>query len=242
MDMQTIDTELFKNVTPQINLQKKKFTFFSPQRMGLPKGTDLLWQALKLCKTDFQILQVDWFDESNDEELKIKDKLLNELPRQIKLIPMIKREKMPEYYSFADSIIGNMRIWTWELIEFEGVLCGKPVLSFSDPSQKLLVKDKYIQSTFLPDSNKPEDIARYIDKIVSSKEFREKLFEEERKFVLDSTDKDWISEWWDNLFEKYSKKYNIKKDSSKIRIMIRMLMFLIGNRLYWNKIRKFIKI
>ena len=39
--------------------------------MGIPKGTDLLWEALKMCKTDFEILQVNWFDESNDEELKI---------------------------------------------------------------------------------------------------------------------------------------------------------------------------
>ena len=32
------------------------------------------------------------------------------LPSQVKLIPMIHRKKMPEYYSFADAIIGNMRI------------------------------------------------------------------------------------------------------------------------------------
>ena len=45
----------------------------------MAKGTDLLWKALKLCKTDFEILQVNWFDESTDEELKIKEQLLNEL-------------------------------------------------------------------------------------------------------------------------------------------------------------------
>ena len=140
MDMQTIDNELFKNVKHKMNIQKTKFTFFSPQRMGIPKGTDLLWKALKLCKTDFQILQVNWFDESNNEELKIKDKLLKELPPQVKLIPMIKRKKMPEYYSFADAIIGNMRIGTWELVDLEGVMCGKPVLSFSDSKPQIIDK------------------------------------------------------------------------------------------------------
>jgi glycosyltransferase involved in cell wall biosynthesis len=242
MDMQTIDTELFKNTNYEIGIQKTKFTFFSPQRMGNGKGTHLLWKALKLCKTDFQILQVNWFDESNNEELKIKDKLLKELPPQVKLIPMIKRKKMPEYYSFADAIIGNMMIGTWELVDLEGVMCGKPVLSFSDPNHKLLVKGNYIQSPFLPYSNKPEDIAQIIDEIVSSKEFRNELFENERKFVSNSTNKEWISNWWDELFEKYSQKYGkIHKNSPSISIKIRMGLFIIGNRFYWKKIKKLIK-
>jgi glycosyltransferase involved in cell wall biosynthesis len=243
MDMQTIDNELFKNTNYEIDIQKTKFTFFSPQRMGIGKGIDLLWKALKLCKTDFQILQVDWFDEATDEELKIKDKLLKELPPQVKLIPMIKRKKMPEYYSFADAIIGNMRVGTWELVDLESVMCGKPVLSFSDPNHKLLVKGNYIQSPFLPHSNKPEDIAKIIDEIVSSKEFRDKLFENEKKFVSNSTDKEWISNWWDELFEKISNEtQSIRKNSSKTSIKFRMLLFLIGNRLYWQKMKKLIKI
>ena len=239
MDMQAIDTDLFKNTKYEINHQKSKFTFFCPQRIGLPKGTDLLWKALNFCKTDFEILQVDWYDESTEEELKIKERLLKEIPSQVKLIPMIKREKIPEYYSFADAIIGNMRIGTWELVEFEGVLCGKPVLSFSDPLQKLLVKDKYVQSPFLPNSNNPKEIATYIDKIVLSQEFRNKLFEDEQRFVFDSTDKEWISNWWDTLFEKYAKKYGIKKESHFILIKLRMWVFLIGNRMYWKKIKNY---
>jgi glycosyltransferase involved in cell wall biosynthesis len=243
MDMQTIDDELFKNTNYEIDIQKTKFTFFSPQRMGIGKGIDLLWKALKFCKTDFQILQVDWFDEATDEELKIKDKLLKELPPQVKLIPMIKRKRMPEYYSFADAIIGNMSIGTWELVELEGVMCGKPVLSFSDPNHKLLVKGNYTQSPFLPYSNNPKDIAKIIDKIVSSKEFRNDLFENEKKFVSNSTDKEWISNWWDELFETFFQKHvNIDKNSSNISIKIRMWLFLIGNRLYWKKIKKLIKI
>ena len=35
MDMQTIDNELFKNTNYEIDIQKTKFTFFSPQRMGI---------------------------------------------------------------------------------------------------------------------------------------------------------------------------------------------------------------
>ena len=117
------------------------------------------------------------------------------------------------------------------------------VLSHSNPNHKLSIKENYTKSSFLPDSNKPEDIAKIIDKIVSSKEFRDKLFENERKFVSDSTDKEWISNWWDELFETFSQKYgNIHKNSSSISIKMRMGLFLIGNRLYWKKIKKLIKI
>ena len=110
------------------------------------------------------------------------------------------------------------------------------------PNHKLLIKGNYTKSAFLPHSNKPEDIAKIIDKIVLSKEFRDELFEDERTFVTNSTDKEWISNWWDELFEKYSQKYGkIHKNSSSISIKMRMGLFLIGNRFYWKKIRKLIK-
>ena len=116
------------------------------------------------------------------------------------------------------------------------------VLSHSNPNYKLSIKENYTKSSFLPDSNKPKDIAKIIDKIVSSKEFRNELFENERKFVSDSTDKKWISNWWDELFETFSQKYeNIHKNSSSISIKMRMGLFLIGNRFYWKKIKKLIK-
>jgi len=61
--------------------------------------------------------------------------------------------------------------------------------------------------------------------------------------VSNSTDKEWISNWWDELFETFSQKYeNIHKNSSSISIKMRMGLFLIGNRLYWKKIKKLIKI
>ena len=72
MDMEPVDRELFNENIKPLEIEKSKFTFFSPQRMGKPKGTDLLWKALEYCKTDFDILQVEWFDESTDEELNIK--------------------------------------------------------------------------------------------------------------------------------------------------------------------------
>ena len=46
------DTTIFNvNVKP-VERKKEKFTFLSPARMGLQKGTDKIWEALKFCETD----------------------------------------------------------------------------------------------------------------------------------------------------------------------------------------------
>ena len=67
-----VNKEIFKPELKPLEIKKEKFTFFSPQRMGRPKGTDLIWKALPLCKSDFEIIQVDWYDVSTNEELEIK--------------------------------------------------------------------------------------------------------------------------------------------------------------------------
>ena len=58
-----VDTEQFNPNIKPIGRKKTKFTFFSPLRLDKSKGSDLLWEALKLCKSDFEILGVDWFEE-----------------------------------------------------------------------------------------------------------------------------------------------------------------------------------
>ena len=55
MDLKPIDLTLFSNSSKPHSKKKEKFTFFCPQRMGIPKGTDILWEALQFCKSDFQI-------------------------------------------------------------------------------------------------------------------------------------------------------------------------------------------
>ena len=117
MDRKPIDLTLFENKSMLLSKKKEKFTFFCPQRMGIPKGTDILWKALRYCKTDFQILQVDWRDTGTDEENRTSLQLRENLPPQVKLIPMIKRKDMPSYYYWADAVIGNLRIGSFEYVE-----------------------------------------------------------------------------------------------------------------------------
>ena len=243
MDMMYVDSTIFSDRKKMLKQEKTKFTFFCPQRMGTPKGTDLLWKALSLCKTNFEIIQVNWFDESNEEELKIKEKLLEKIPFQVKLVPMIKRSNMINYYNFADAVIGNMYGGYTELVELEGIMCKKPVLQYQSKKMTMIIKNKEILPPFYPLSNNPKDIAKAIDKIVESKEFREQLVIQQSEFIKDFSDPDFIGEWWDNIFEKKSNETkSIRKNSSKMSIKFRMLLFLIGNRLYWQKMKKLIKI
>ena len=243
MDMMYVDSTIFSDRERKIKQEKTKFTFFCPQRMGIPKGTNLLWEALKFCKSNFEIIQVNWFDESNDEELKIKDKLLGEIPLQVKLVPMIKRKNMVNYYNFADAVIGGMNTGFTEGVEIEGAMCKKPVLQYQSKKMTIIIKNKEILPPFYPLSNNLKDIAEAIDRTVESEEFRNHLVRQQSQFIKNFSDPIFIGEWWDDMFIKKShEKQSIRKNSSNTSIKFRMILFLIGNRLYWNKIKKIIKI
>ena len=239
MDRKPIDLTLFQKISTSLSKKKEKFTFFCPQRMGIPKGTDILWKALEYCKTDFQILQVDWRDTGTDEENKTSLQLKDNLPPQVKLIPMINRKDMPSYYYWADAVIGNLRIGSFEYIELEAVICKKPVVSFTNKSFKVILEGIELQSPFLPEDNDPKIIAKTIDNIVSSADFRETLYKKEYEFVKEITDPNKAAEWWDSLFEKSVKKYDsINRKSSITSVKLRMLLFLIANRLYYKKLKR----
>ena len=234
-----IDTDEFNPDVNPIDRKKTKFTFFSPMRMERAKGTDLLWNAIKLCKSDFEILGVDWFGETTEEERQFKRKLIDEMPPQIKLIPPIKRSEIARFYTFADAVIANLFIGTFELVGLESVMCGTPVIQYTDHKRKIIVDGKEIKSQFLPFSNDPKSIANVIDKVVESKEFREKLFRDEYEFVNKIADPVKCAEWWDELFADLAKKHkSIRKNSSPLRVKLRMISFLIANRLYASKIKK----
>ena len=78
------------------------------------------------------MIQVEWYDVSTNEELRIKDELMKTKPSQVKLVPMIKREDMARYYNYSDAVLGNMRIGTYALIELEGIIIrGKYTLEIN---------------------------------------------------------------------------------------------------------------
>ena len=136
-----VDTEMFnENVVP-LNRGKKKFTFVSPQRIGLAKGIDIIWKAIELTRSNFEVLQVEWFlGQRTDEEKNINKKLIENLPKKVKLIPVLKREEIPNLYSYADGVIGQMKNGLGAAIEREAAFCHKPVIQFADPEIKFKIK------------------------------------------------------------------------------------------------------
>jgi len=240
MDLKPIDLTLFNDDSELRPKKNEKFTFFCPQRMSISKGTDILWKALRYCKTDFKILQVDWRDLTTDEENRTSLRLRENLPPQVELIPMIKRKDMSSYYGWADAVIGNLVIGSFEYVELEAVMCKKPVISFTDKKIKISVDGKEIESPFIPDTNDPKDIAQIIDKLVVSDQFRQNIFKKEYDFVQNISDPKKAGEWWDSLFEKMIKENpSINRKSSGITVKLRMLSFLISNRLYFRKIKNY---
>ena len=120
-------------------------------------------------------------------------------------------------------------------------MCGTPVIQYTDHKIKIIVNEKEIKSPFLPFSNDPKSIADMIDRVVESKEFRQKLFDDEYQFGNEVADPVKCAEWWDNLFEDLVKKHkSIRNNSSPLRIKLRMIGFLIANRFYLQKIKKLI--
>ncbi len=242
IDVLAVDTEIFNPDVKPLEQKKEKFTFFSPQRIGLPKGYDIIWKALSLCKSDFELHQVNWYDRKTPEEEQNSQRLLDAIPHQVKLIPMMNREKLAKYYAFSDAVIGQMRIGIGAAVEREAALCKKPVLQYSNPNMRYMIDGKSLSEPFLPKSQDPQELADLIDKIVESKEFREQLAEDEYNFVREMTDPDKAAAEWDDLFVDLSRNYkSIRKDSSSIVIKFRILFFVIANRLHIKKILKMLK-
>ena len=197
------------------DLQKKKFTIFAPQRLGLEKGYDVIWDAINLCKSDFDFLQVKWFIESNrggttvmdpSKLSKITMDLYENAPSQVKFIPVIDHKDLGKYFTAVDVIMGQM---TGDLagIEREAVFCKKPVLCYSDPNRKTILDGKNIESPFLPKLRNARELADLIDKIVELKEFRDDLAAKEYEYIKNLSTPELVMKDWESVFERVSKKY-----------------------------------
>lgn len=236
MDMNPVDIEIFNEKIQPINFEKKKFTFFSPQRQGLEKGIDIIWKALELCKSDFDVLQVNWYDKRTNEEEQINKKFFENLPRQVKLIPMIKREDMAKYYNFSDGVIGQMRDGMCGGIEREAAFCKKPVVNFSDNKIRYLVNGIEVKSEFMPNSKEPQDVANFIDKIVTSQKFRNEIIQKQLDFVNKISNPYECAKQWEEIFEIMIKeKKSINNNSSRIKMDFYNLLVKIFEKIIYDK-------
>ena len=244
LDRMFVDTEIFNEKIQPVKLEKKKFTFLSPQRFGLEKGIDKIWKAIELCKTDFEVLQVQWFieDKTTVSEFTklnlINQKLVNDKPDKVKFIPLIKREEMGKYFIAVDAIMGQMRAGVQGGIERDAAFCKKPVICFTDTTKPNIIDGEKVTPPFLPQSNEPEEIARIIDRVVESKEFRDDLAEKEYEYIKKLSDPELVSKDWENIFAKVFEKN--KKLDRKLPILDRFVnfIFLSIEKLYIKKFKE----
>ena len=224
IDRTIVDTQLFNQNVKPLEIRKEKFTFFCPQRIGLEKGTDILWKALAKCKSDFEIIQCEWYDETSKEAYQKSKEILKDMPSQVKLIPRLTRKEIPKFYATYDAILGEMRLGLLNNIEREASFFKKPVICYYNPNLKYLIDGKRIEAPFLPNSNDPEEIAKIIDKVVESKKFRETLAKKEHEFIIEYADPFKAAEEWDIVFQKAVK--NSKHSRwSKIKSFYRYLFY-----------------
>ena len=218
LDNVFVDTTIFNDKIKPINLETKKFTFLSAQKFGLEKGFDIIFEALKFCKSEFEILQVEWFTQRTEEEKTKVKELLAKKPPQMKFIPLIKRNELGRYYKSVDAILGQMRVGMLGGIERDAAFCKVPILCFIDQSKPMIINGEKVIPPFLPKSKNPKELAILIDNIVESKEFRDKLAIEEFEYSKRLYHPDIAAKAWENLFMKINKKHSsINKNSSKIK-------------------------
>ena len=232
LDRVAVDTSLFNPDIAPINRSKEKFTFLSAQRIGKEKGFDKIWEAISLCKSDFEVLQVEWFIDKTEEEKKFKEKILKTMPKQVKLIPLINRNELGRYFVFADAILGSMRAGFQVGIERDAAYCKRPVISYCDPNQPQTIQGEKIIPPFLPNSTEPKKIAEIIDKVVTNEEFRNELKEKEYQYVKKLSDPNSVIVEWEEIFEKTIKKYKTI-DRKTCQMILRIQNFIA------NKLEKF---
>lgn len=188
-----VDNKMFNPNVNKKELKYGKFIFLSPQRIDPDKGHHILWEAVRLTKSDFLILQTDWGSgDYYNETLRTK-------PSKIEIIPKIKRQDMPSYLASMDALLGQISMTSCGSTEREAALCSKPVFCYSPEGFSE-------NDPFYKGSNKPKDIAEYIDRIVLDKEFREQLALTQNEWVKKIFDNTKIIQQWSEIFEESIKK------------------------------------
>jgi len=239
LDKMAVDTTIFNKDVKPVYRKKTKFTFFSPQKVALQKGYNIIIESLSYCKSDFEIIQVEWFDKRNRKETEFANNVKKNKPHQIKFVPLMTTKEMASYYAFSDAVLASVGIGYPEAVDREAVFCNKPVVAFHDPNYAYLLNGKEKKSPFLPISKDPKELAKTIDLVVESEQFRKELLQKESEFIKTIGEPYQVGAEWDNLFEEFIRKYDsINRNTSKIKLRFRLSFFLIANKLYTKKLKK----
>ena len=208
-----IDREMFNPQAKRIDLGENKFTFLCPQRIEEGKGHSFLWDVIRLTQSDFVVLQTDWGAGKYYQDAIIKK------PEKIRIIPKIKREDMPTYYVSSDAVLGQVGLYHLSNIEREGSLCGKAV--FAHTSYKYTDDEPFYNGI-----KEPFEMAKYIDRIVEDKNFREELARTQIEWVKKTFDNKQIASDWNKIFEDVIKNKKTHKSKLEYKIIFKLLSII----------------
>jgi glycosyltransferase involved in cell wall biosynthesis len=195
-----VDPNMFNPNLDKIDLAQSRFTFFSPGRLDPGKNQDIVWESIRLTRSDFVVLQTDWGSGEYYE------KLMSNRPEKIRIIPKIRREQIGAYYVSADAVLGQISLTTCGSIEREAALCGKPIFCYAPDC--FTVNDPFYKGSL-----NPAEIADYLDKIVTDTPFRLNLAASQHEWVMEHFDNSKIAQSWEHILEEtsnYSRKYKPK--------------------------------
>ncbi len=103
----------------------------------------------------------------------------------------------------------------------------------------MIINEEKVIPPFLPKSKNPMELAELIDKIVKSKEFRDKLAYDEYEYSKKLYHPEIAAKAWENLLVKINKKHSsINKNSSKIKKLLEnKIVEYAENWIYKKKMR-----
>lgn len=208
-----VDNDMFNPNVKKIDFGQGKFTFLSPQRIDPGKGQITLWNAVRLTNSDFIVLQTNW------GAGEYYEKCIATKPDKVKIIPIIKRENMPNYLASADAVLGQISDTGPGSIEREAALVNTPVFCYSPSTFSENIP-------IYKESKDPVDIAKYIDKIVTDKNFRDELRRKQAEWVKNSFDNKKTIKEWNDVFEEANYKKRYYKVKRRHRFIVKIITII----------------
>jgi hypothetical protein len=212
-----VDPHMFNPNVGKIDLgQSKTFTFLSPQRIDEVKNHRLLWNSVRLTKSHFVVLQTDWGAGPYYQDT------LSYKPEKVKLIPKIPRDLLPSYYVSADALLGQISFTTCGSVEREAALCHLPIFCYA--------RDYFTKSDpFYKGKVEPLEIAKYLDRIVEDKDFREDLASEQHRWMIENFDNNKIARVWEGILENAVAAGHTYRPKAKFSVGVKLLNMLSKN-------------
>jgi glycosyltransferase involved in cell wall biosynthesis len=161
---------------------------FSPSRIGIIKGTQIINESLKILSSDnikFNAYQIEWFDK---EVLNIKHLFQSSF---VSYIDLINRENMSDYYRGSDIILGQAKTGALSNIELEAAACKTPVI----------VYDKRQETPFSPKVSSSIEYYKELKKMLTDFDYRNYVANAQYDFVKQHHDSIKIAKRFEDIFK-----------------------------------------